>query len=215
MAFVHEWVRRMMLTGIIKREIKKKSQQAFVKALKQSNMEYIAHLCKYHSTRAASTAQSLPIRNECFESLTLDCTSSLIVADESAHPRYRPPRTLTAHPFVRVCECWEGLKVNSVNLKGDLDFKLFFNKNHLTHLILFLISSGSGGLGRLTRHIAMQPTTITDEIMMPAASTKAANTIVCDWKSCWREIFLFFAWFEVSAGVGSSDIIVSSKRYRN
>lgn len=80
----------------------------------------------------------------------------------------------------------------------------------LAYRILLRTSSGSGGFGRRVRHIAKQPATMIDAIMIPAASTNAARIIVCDSSYClWRIIFLFF-WFDVSAGVGSSEIIVSS-----
>lgn len=80
-----------------------------------------------------------------------------------------------------------------------------------SYRILLRTSSGSGGLGRRMRHIATQPATIIEVIMMPAASTKAASIIICDCCCCccWSTDFLFFM-FDVSAGVGSSEIIVSS-----
>lgn len=53
-----------------------------------------------------------------------------------------------------------------------------------------------------------------DETIMPAANTNAAITIVCVCGFCCEEIFRFLAKFDVSAGVGSSDIIVSSRQHR-
>lgn len=80
-----------------------------------------------------------------------------------------------------------------------------------SYRILLRTSSGSGGLGRRMRHIATQPATIIEVIMMPAASTKAARIIICDCCCCccWRTDFLFFM-FDVSAGVGSSEPMLGS-----
>jgi hypothetical protein len=47
----------------------------------------------------------------------------------------------------------------------------------VTYRILFRTSSGSG-VGLRMRHIATQPATIIDVIIMPAASTKAASIII-------------------------------------
>jgi hypothetical protein len=95
-----------MLT-VIKREIKKESQQALAKALKQSNMEYISHLCKYHSMMAVNIAQSPPIRSVCFELLTLDYIDSnqTVVADDDGgciHLLYRLQHTWMEHQCGRV-----------------------------------------------------------------------------------------------------------------
>ena len=72
----------------------------------------------------------------------------------------------------------EGTSVRAGLFRQLLMKKNYENSSKTTHFILFLISSGSGGLGLLTRQIATQPTTMMDEMIMPAASTKAAITIV-------------------------------------
>lgn len=75
--------------------------------------------------------------------------------------------------------------------------------------ILLRTSSGSTGFGRRMRQIATHPATTIDVMMMPAASTRAARIIICDWL-CFSWLFCRFFWFDVSAGVGSSEMIVSS-----
>lgn len=49
-----------------------------------------------------------------------------------------------------------------------------------SYRILLRTSSGSGGLGRRMRHIATQPATTIDVIMIPAAAINAAKIIICD-----------------------------------
>lgn len=72
-----------------------------------------------------------------------------------------------------------------------------------TYRIRLRTSCGSGGLGRFSRQMATKPATMTEVMTTPAAAATAANITI--WDCC----FCLSA-FEVSAGVGSSEMMFSS-----
>lgn len=105
------------------------------------------------------------------------------------------------------------LKADTFGLPSAWQFRNQMNRNSVadllrahnveTYRIRFRTSCGSGGFGRLSLHIATKPATMTEVMTTPAAAATAANITICECCFCLSAL-------DVSAGVGSSEMMVSS-----